>query len=76
MNGTTNVDLEFRLLQFLEKEKRLTVEEKQSKDVAIKIREYLEKNVELELPVNSNKKLVKAQDVKLKNADVKKDVGR
>lgn len=59
MSGTTNVgqrnELEFRLLQFMDKEKELTVEEKQNKDVSIKIRKYLEKNGAIEVPVYPNK---------------------
>ncbi len=61
MSGTTNVgqnEFEFRLLQFLEKEKKLTVEEKQSRDMAIRIRKYIEENGEIELPVKSNRKMV------------------
>lgn len=61
MSGTTNVgqnEFEFRLLQFLEKEKKLTVEEKQSRDMAIKIRKYMEENGEIELPLKSNKEIV------------------
>ena len=61
MSGTTNVgqnEFEFRLLQCLEKEKKLTVEEKQSRDMAIKIRKYMEENGEIELPLKSNKEIV------------------
>ena len=61
MSGTTNVgqnEFEFRLLQFLKKEKELTVEEKQSRDMAIKIRKYMEENGEIELPVKPNKEKV------------------
>ena len=65
MSGTTNVDqneFEFHLLQFLDKDKHLTVEEKQSKDVAIKIRKYLKDNGELKLPVKSNRDLFRDND--------------
>ena len=61
MSGTTNVgqnEFEFRLLQFLKKEKELTVEEKQSRDMAIKIRKYMEENGEIELPFKPNKEKV------------------
>lgn len=60
MNGTTNVDqtneFEFRLLEFMDKEKKLTVEQSQRRDYGIKIRKYLEENGVREIAVYPNKK--------------------
>ena len=59
MSGTTNVgqtnELEFRLLQFMDREKKLTVEEKQNRDVSIKIRKYLAEQGAIEVQVYPNK---------------------
>ncbi len=66
MSGTTNVDqtnqsseLEFRLLQFMEKERTLTVEEKQNRDISIKIKRYLKEKGAIEVPVYPNKEVTK-----------------
>lgn len=66
MNGTTNVDqtneFEFRLLEFMDKERKLTVEQSQRRDYGIKIRKYLEENGVREIAVYPNKKQEKGKE--------------